>query len=153
MMASRPASEAISAPPPLPGSFTCGCARSPMYEVLRLPKRSTSAPPTKPRLRESLRQQAHQRASAVAHSAPGDIGRVAHRQQQFCAGWSRTSPFSKRPMASGAWVRLARAKASSGRRMPDEDDLAVANLARGADDHQLLRRVVGVIRAQSFSCM
>ena len=31
---------------------------------------------------------------------------------------SRTSPFSNRPMAEGAWVRLARLKASNGRRIP-----------------------------------
>src|SRR6266481_4270226 len=54
----------------------------------------------------------------VDQSAPGIFGVSLMVIRASDAGWSRTMPFSKRPTAPGACVRLAKAKATRGRRMP-----------------------------------
>src|SRR5437899_2160216 len=54
----------------------------------------------------------------VDHRAPGILGVSLMVMSVAGAGSSRTMPFSKSPMAAGAWVRLAKAKARRGRRMP-----------------------------------
>ena len=54
----------------------------------------------------------------VDHRAPGILGVSLMVMSVAGAGSSRTMPFSKSPTAAGAWVRLAKAKARRGRRMP-----------------------------------
>ena len=54
----------------------------------------------------------------VDQSAPGILGVSLMVMRVSAAGWSRTMPFSKRPIAAGACVRLAKANARSGSRMP-----------------------------------
>ena len=43
----------------------------------------------------------------VHQSAPGMLGVSLIVSSVSGDGWSRTMPFSKRPVAPGAWVRLA----------------------------------------------
>src|SRR5713101_6079873 len=64
----------MSAPPPLPGSLTFGFAGSPTYDVFRLPKRSTSAPPMKPRSTCPCAISAIAFDIRVAHRAPATFG-------------------------------------------------------------------------------
>ena len=64
----------MSAPPPLPGRRTFGRRQSPMYEVLRLPKRSISAPPMKPRSTSPCWSRAMISSVPVHQSAPGMLG-------------------------------------------------------------------------------
>ncbi len=64
----------MSAPPPLPGSFTRGRSGGPTYEVLRLPKRSTSAPPMNPRSTMPCAISAITFDMRVAQRAPATFG-------------------------------------------------------------------------------
>src|SRR2546428_2844549 len=109
----RRAKEAMSAAPPLPGSRTC-CAQV----VLRLPKRSISAPPIKPTsMRPRCKRDITSR-SPVQASAAATLGGSPMVTIGPSGPWSRISPFSKTPTADGACNSLATAKATSGRRMP-----------------------------------
>ena len=108
----------MSAPPPLPGSFTVGLAGSPTHEVLRLPKRSTSAPPMKPRSTLPCAISAITFDIRVAHSAPVTLAGSPMVPRNADAGWSRIRPTSKSPRASGACELRATEYARIGRRMP-----------------------------------
>ena len=55
---------------------------------------------------------------SVHHTAPVTLGPSDMVTRNASAGESRTTPFSKRPTAPGAWVDRARQKARRGSRMP-----------------------------------
>src|SRR5712691_1560980 len=120
----------MSAPPPLPGSLTFGFAGSPTYDVFRLPKRSTSAPPMKPRS-----------TCPCAISAIAFDIRIAHRAEEARRGLVAHETHLEKP--SGArCVRVAGNGVSEDwQPHPDEHEVAVADLARGHSHHQLLRGV------------
>src|SRR6266536_432208 len=95
----------------------------------------------------------------VDQSAPGIFGVSLMVRSVSGAGWSRTMPFSKRPTAPGACVRLAKAKATRGSRMPTKtrspswisrpaamtiSSLSVNSAMRGLVQDEGLRRGRGV---------
>src|SRR5260370_11718262 len=108
----------MSAPPPLPGSLTFGFAGSPTYEVFRLPKRSTSAPPMKPRSTCPCAISAIAFDIRVAHSASATFGGSPIVPRKAAAGWSRIRPTSKSPRALAACALRATAYARIGSRIP-----------------------------------
>src|SRR5207302_211616 len=113
----RRASAAMSAAPPLPGSRMRRPPSSAQV-VLRLPNRSTSAPPrnptsTRPRCRWLITS-----TSVVHMSAPAMLGGSPIVMIGAAGGEDRMTPFSNRPTARGACRARARANPRSGRRMP-----------------------------------
>ena len=54
----------------------------------------------------------------VDHTAPADVRRVAHGHERRRGGGVAHDPVLEEADAAGAWVRLAKANATRGKRMP-----------------------------------
>ena len=117
IMMQRFAIVAMSAAPPLPGRRVF-LPFSSTQCVFKLPKRSTSAPPMKPRSTRPLWRRYITSLRLPQQRARATLGGSLMVKIDSRAGQSRMTPFSKIPNALGACSSLATAKPKSGSRMP-----------------------------------
>src|SRR5579884_2118618 len=138
----RWASDAMSAAPPLPGRRI----RRPSWSthvVLRLPNRSTWAPPRKPTWTRPRWRYPITSRSVVQARAPTMLGGSPMVMIGPAGGESRTTPFSKSPIARGAWRARARAKPRRGSRIPTKTT-SPSRISRAAATTMIWRRVAWV---------
>ena len=89
----------------------------------------------------ALLQETHHVEHLPALRGTAEIRRIAHRVKNFGEGVSRMIPFSKRPIACGACVRLRHKECQHRQPHSDEHQLTIADFARRRRHHDFAGRV------------